>query len=64
MPSFLQKLERLAGQWLDAVEEQAQPIVVQIVTGAVFTSSTGSDSEPEFLQNFQSTITYQEKRPQ
>lgn len=63
MPSFLQKLERLAGQWLGTVEEQAQPIVVQIVTGAVFTHPTGSEVESEMLQNFQSTVTYQEKRP-
>jgi hypothetical protein len=63
MPSFLQKLERLAGQWLDTVEEQAQPIVVQIVTGAVFTHPNGSETEPETFQNFQSSVTYQEKRP-
>lgn len=59
MPSFLQKLEQLAGQWLNTVEEQAQPIVVQIVTGAVFTHST-CENEMESWQSLESSVAYQE----
>lgn len=63
MNSFLQKLEALAGEWLEKVEEHAQPVAVQIMTGAVFTDSTHPHPQELSLITFQSTIECQESDP-
>jgi hypothetical protein len=60
MQSFLQKLEALAGEWLDKVEEHSQPIAVQIMTGAVFTDVSNPHEQDVPFITFQSTLECQE----
>jgi hypothetical protein len=44
METLLEKLDRIAGQWLEAVDNQLQEPIVRTITGEVFTHGTSSNA--------------------
>jgi hypothetical protein len=47
MKNFLDKLDRLAGNWIETMDNQLQQPIVESMTGAVFTHGTTSENVVE-----------------
>ncbi len=49
MKTFFEQLDRKAGRWLNAVDEQLQAPLVNTLTGEVFTHDTAADQDDQVL---------------
>ncbi len=54
MKTFFEKLDRKAGRWLNAVDEQLQAPIVNTLTGEVFTHNSAADYDDQPL--FQTAV--------
>lgn len=53
MNRFLEKLDRMAGRWVNAMDEQLQRPIVHTMTGEVFTHGTASNDHITLAQPVQ-----------